>query len=118
MRRLEQFSPWLVGSVLAGTANEFSEIELELVGIEAKDFEFYLLNAGVKFELSERRRDDGRLTKYEPLNYRVEFDHAPVSITLYEHHAARQATHPRDSIKHDRVNLVDALKRFEQDGKL
>jgi len=111
MGRLEQFSPWLVGSVLAGTANEFSEIELELVGVEAKNFEMYLLNIGVEFQLTETRRHGDRAVR-EAIIFIVEFAAAPVKIALYEHNAARQAAHPRDSIKRDRADRSEAQRRF------
>ncbi len=113
MERLEQFSPWLAGAVLAGTANEFSEIELELVGTQAKEFEMYLLNAGVDFQLSEARRT-GDHTARNVVIYSVEFAGAPVSIALYEHNAARQAAHPPGTIRHDRVNRREAEQRFLQ----
>lgn len=113
MAHLEPFSPWLVGAVLAGTANEFSEIELELVGVEAKNFEMYLLNAGVEFQLSKTRSTHDRKAQ-DAITFNVEFAGAPVSITLYEHHAARQAAQPRGSIKHDRVNRSEAEKRFSE----
>ena len=114
MLRLEQFSPWLVGAVLNGTANEFSEIELELVGVEPKAFELYLLNEGVDFALSDMQRSTGTsLTRKQLVTkYRLEFDGAPVAIVLFAHHTARQAAHPRDSIRHDRAQREDAERRF------
>ncbi len=114
MLRLEQFSPWLVGAVLNGTANEFSEIELELIGVEPKEFEIYLLNAGVEFELCSplRARRASPSQQSQPMKYRVEFDAAPATIALYDHQAARQAANPANSIKHDRALRADAEKRF------
>jgi hypothetical protein len=117
MSRLEQFSPWLVGAVLNGTANEFSEIELELIGVEPKEFEIYLLNAGVDFELCDPPRATvvSSAQKSQPMKYRVEFDAAPVTIALYDQQATRQAANPNNSNKRDRALRADAERRF-RDG--
>lgn len=50
MAKLSDFSPHLVGSVLAGTATAHSDIELHLFTDSAKDVEVFLLNAGVEFD--------------------------------------------------------------------
>ena len=122
MLRLEPFSPWLVGAVLNGTANEFSEIELELIGIEPKNFEIYLLNAGIEFELCNTHKDKDKgassTREHRVSKYRVEFDGTPVTIALYDHHIARLAAHPRDSMRHDRAQREQAERRFiEESGK-
>lgn len=111
MDRLEAFSPWLVGSVLAGTANEFSQIELELVGVETKDFELYLLNHGIRFDTREMPGHP------EVLRYEMEFDSAPVAITLHARHGARQSLHPRESLRHDRARREEAAVRFALENK-
>jgi hypothetical protein len=105
------FEPWLTGAVLNGTANEYSEIELELVGIEAKTMEFILLNRGVEFDLQEtnpKSKSYKPVDAAKPIQYHLEFEDAPLVITLYESHAQRQALYPRGSIKHERVKLNDA----------
>lgn len=114
MTRFAQFAPWLTGAVLNGTANEFSKIELELIGVEPKEFELYLINAGVEFELGVgRHATEDTPTSLSPvIEYRLEFDSALVAIALYDHHAARQAVHTRASIGHDRVQRADAERRF------
>jgi hypothetical protein len=114
MLRLEQFSPWLVGAVLNGTANEFSEIELELIGVEPKEFEIYLLNAGVDFELCDSLRATvaSSTQKSQPMKYRVEFDAAPVTIALYDQQATRLAA-SLNGIKRDRAPRADAERRFK-----
>ena len=114
MFRLEQFSPWLVGAVLNGTANEFSEIELEFIGVEAKAFEMYLLNAGIEFALCDAHEAKRASPTVGPLvmKYHLEFDEAIVTIALYDHHTARQSVHPRDSVKRDRARRAEAERRF------
>ena len=109
------FAPWLTGAVLNGTANEFGEIELELVGVEAKTIEFMLLNRGVEFELQEAKvksKSFKPVALARAIRYHLEFEAAPLVITLYESHAQRQALYPRGSIKHDRLQLDDATRFF------
>jgi len=118
MSNLEQFSPWLAGGVLNGTANQFSDIELEIIGVEPKDFEMYLLNAGVEFELchTQHPRRASPTRKPPEIKYRLEFDGAQVTIALYDHHAARQGVTPRGSLRHDRVQRADAEGRFVEEN--
>jgi hypothetical protein len=113
------FEPWLTGAVLNGTANEYSEIELELVGIETKTMEFILLNRGIEFDLQEtnpKSKSYKPTDATKPVQYHLEFEDAPLVITLYESHAQRQALYPRDSIKHERVKLVDAEALFASEN--
>lgn len=53
MRELAEFSPYLVGAVLNGTAGDHSDIHLQLFAESPKDVEIYLLNKDVHFEVSE-----------------------------------------------------------------
>lgn len=53
MSELEQFTPYLTGAVLNGTAGEHSDIHLQLFADSPKDVEIYLLNKNISFEVSE-----------------------------------------------------------------
>lgn len=119
MTRLERFSPWLVGPVLSGIANEFSEIELELIGVEPKNFEMYLLDVGVDFEHRDvARRHAGERKLGAPLaSYRLEFDSLPVVITLHESHVARQSAHSGDRLRHERAQRAEVERRFAESEK-
>ena len=59
MQALEQFSPYLTGPVLKGTAGPYAEIELQLFPESPKDVEIYLLDRGVSFATAEGRRFSG-----------------------------------------------------------
>ena len=109
------FEPWITGAVLNGTANEYSEIELELVGVEAKTMEFILLNRGVEFDLQEtnpKSKTYKATDSMKPVQYHLEFEDAPLVVTLYQSHAQRQALCPRDGVKHERAKLNDAEGLF------
>lgn len=60
MRRLAEFQPYLVGAVLNGTANQHSDVHLQVFCDNAKDVAIFLLNAGVQYEVSETRHFAGR----------------------------------------------------------
>lgn len=53
MERLAEFSPYLTGAVLNGTAGEHSDIHLQLFADNSKDVAVFLLNANVNYEVSE-----------------------------------------------------------------
>lgn len=59
MQALEQFSPYLTGPVLKGTAGPYAEIELQLFPESPKDVEIYLLDRGISFATAESRRFSG-----------------------------------------------------------
>lgn len=119
MTRLQPFSPWLVGPVLNGTANEFSEIELEIIGVDAKTFEIYLIGADATFEhvdVQHLRQRNSSEKGHDGIRarYRLEFEGVPVLISLYDSHADRQTTNPGNSIRHARAQQADAEKRFSE----
>jgi hypothetical protein len=55
MELFEPFNPYLVGSVLDGTAGRYSDINLHLFCDSAKDVEIFLLNRNVQYETGLRR---------------------------------------------------------------
>lgn len=114
MRWLDRFSPWLAGAVLNGTANALSTIELELITTESKEFELFLVNQGVNF--ATRKAAAGARAS-STVQYEIEFEEAPVLVALFDNQAQRHAAYPRDSIRHDRVQLVDAEKLFARQMK-
>ena len=129
MQWLKDFSPWISGPVLTGTANEFSAIELDLIGVDAKSFEMFLLNEDVLFELhggstigtgdGERRsggKDRRDRTNPPPIRYEITFDDAPVEITLFDSHMQRLSAFPKSSIRYDRAQLDEARERFAQES--
>jgi hypothetical protein len=124
MQWLAHFEPWLTGGVLTGTANEYSAIELELVGVEPKSFEMFLLNEDVEFDSHDVRvgrglhsKDDKSKSSKSPhmhTRYEITFDDAPVEITLFDSHSERQAMYPKESVKHDRAQWEEAQRRFAE----
>ncbi|MCE2989044.1 MAG: hypothetical protein ACK5UX_10320 [Burkholderiales bacterium] len=106
---LKPFEPWLCGPVLTGVANAHSEIDIELVGIEPKTFEMFLINAGLPFDVSDPFKTS---RGSRALRYHLEFNDCPVAITLFSNHADRSSVTPRDSVRFDRAQKSEALRRF------
>ena len=129
MQWLRDFSPWISGPVLTGTANEFSAIELDLIGIEAKSFELFLLNEDVIYELhggvttgtgAGDGRRGGKVHRDQknppPIRYDITFDDAPVQITLFDSQMHRLNAFPKSSIRYDRAQLDEAHERFAREA--
>ena len=94
MEALAQFSPYLTGAVLNGTAGEHDDIHLQLFAESAKEVEIFLLNRNVNIEISETPHFKGR--RHEPVEtvsflWRNEGVHAE----LYEMNDLRGALKPR-----------------------
>ena len=59
MQALAQFSPYLTGPVLKGTAGPYAEIELQLFPDSPKDVEIFLLDRDITYTTAEGRRFSG-----------------------------------------------------------
>ena len=59
MRALESFNPYLTGSVLAGTAGPYAEIELQLFPESTKEVELFLIDRNIPYAASDERRYTG-----------------------------------------------------------
>ena len=108
MRWLDRFSPWLVGAVLSGSANRFSQIELEIVADDAKQLEMFLLNEGVQFKTHSR--PPSRTQRGDPLHhvllYEILINEIPVVIAFFPDHSVRTAQRPRNGLKHARAQVA------------
>ena len=82
MRFLGDFNPHLVGTVLSGTANEFSEIELHVFAEDSKIVELFLVNNRIAYRAENCRTRLGGKALNVPL-IKIEFDGAPVSLAVY-----------------------------------
>jgi hypothetical protein len=103
------FEPWISGAVLNGTANEFSAIELEIVNVDIKQFDLFLLNARVPLDLTTEG--------VAILRYSFEYEDAPVTVTVFEDHASRQAARSRTDVRHPRARRADAATQFDALGR-
>src|SRR5471032_2838280 len=65
MEGLQQFNPFLTGSVLSGTAGEHDDIHLQLFADSAKEVEIFLLNRNIQIDISETPHFKG--PRYAPV---------------------------------------------------
>jgi hypothetical protein len=91
MRMLEEFQPRLVGSVLTGTATNYSDINLHLFADAAESVAMHLLEIGVPHEFYERRvkMDAERSINYPAL--RFEANGRTVDATVFPIDGIRQS---------------------------
>lgn len=82
MQELEQFTPYLTGAVLNGTAGEHSDIHLQLFAESAKEVEIFLINKNVDFEVSESAHFRKREEPVETLSFM--WRNEGVHLALYE----------------------------------
>ncbi|GAB3539600.1 hypothetical protein GCM10027343_07300 [Noviherbaspirillum agri] len=90
MNDLAQFSPYLTGAVLNGTAGEHSDIHLQLFTESPKDVEIFLINKNVDFEVSETPHFKGRGEPVETISFM--WNKEGVHLSVYETDDLRGAT--------------------------
>jgi len=91
MRLLDEFQPRLVGSVLTGTATDYSDINLHLFADSSESVAFRLIEVGVPHEFYERRvkMDAERSVNYPAL--RFEASGRTVDATVFPIDGIRQS---------------------------
>lgn len=101
LKAFDRFDPALVGSVVNGTATDFSNIEIELYADASKEFEQFLINEGASFKVADRNGRHGFLISSDPADILV------TVLPLSSQHASSRAR--ADGMK--RMN-VDQLAEF------
>ncbi|RJG10828.1 hypothetical protein [Massilia cavernae] len=108
MEALSEFSPYLTGAVLNGSAGEHDDIHLQLFVDSPKDVEIFLLSRDVNIEISETPHfKGGRHDPVETVSFmwRREGVHAE----LYETRDLRGALRPRADGSMPRAG-IDAVR--------
>ena len=111
MRDFADFRPALVGAVLTGTANQFSEVTLQLFTDDPKALTLFLLNRRYRFEMGEKRVRIGNAWADLP-QVMLEVDGAPVTLTVYgrdDERVAPRAKPEADGPGRARLPEVEAL---------
>lgn len=88
MELLTEFCPYLTGSVVDGTATEFSDINIQLFTDSAKEVEIFLLNRQIPFRHEEPRSDKAEAVLV------IETEVADANLVIYP------ATLERITLKH------------------
>jgi len=82
MSEFAQFTPYLTGAVLNGTAGQHSDIHLQLFANSPKDVEIYLINKTIQFEVSETAHFKGHHEPVETVSFM--WGNEGVHLALYE----------------------------------
>jgi hypothetical protein len=112
MEELAQFSPYLTGAALNGTAGEHSDIHLQLFTHSPKDVEIFLLNKGVDFEVSETPHFNGRNDPVETVSFM--WRNEGVHLAIYETDDLRGAVKGSTAGWLERAN-ADAVRNLIKD---
>jgi hypothetical protein len=83
MRDFAEFRPVLVGSVLSGTAGQYSDVNLQLFTDDPKALTMFLLNKRVRFEEETRRVRRGMQVDEVP-QITIVVDDVSVSLTVLD----------------------------------
>jgi len=90
MEMLEQYQPFLTGSVLSGSAGMHDDIHLQVFVDSAKEVEIYLLNKNLQIEISESPHFRGpRFEDVETASFM--WKNTGVHVELYEQDDLRGA---------------------------
>jgi hypothetical protein len=81
MRELEQFRPYLTGSVLSGNAGRYADINLQLFTDNAKAVELHLMGQGIPYRAMQARIYSGGEPHVVPV-YRVADEDVDIEITV------------------------------------
>lgn len=99
MAIMPQFSPYLSGAVLDGTASRHTEIDIQLFADSAKEVEIFLLNRKIDYEHSTPRSDraEAVLTVYS--------DDTVANLIIYPPNEERVTVRTRDGRIRERARI-------------
>ncbi len=113
MRDFAQFGPLLVGSVLNGTANQFSDVTLQLFADDPKYIALFLANRRCRFDQAEKRVRIGDDWVNVP-QFLLEVDGALVTLAVYsrgDEHLVPGSRPEAEGPQRARLADVEALLR-------
>ena len=106
MREFDDFRPALVGSVLSGTAGQFSDVNLQLYTDDPKALSMFLLNKRYRFEEGSKRvARGGRFDEVPQIS--LEFEDVTVTMTVLDRGDERSASRVRADDEPARARLAD-----------
>ena len=105
---LQEYRPYLTGSVLDGTAGRYAEIDLQLFADSAKEVEIFLLNQGIPYSHATPRNDRAEAVLV------VESDDAIANLVIYPPLDERILPKSRDGRPRERAR-ADAVRKLATD---
>jgi len=111
MQFLQHFNPHLVGPVLSGTADRYSDINIHVFSDTPEDVARHLLEESIPFKITETRlnQSKGQAVRYPA--YRFMAGETGIEITVFPINGIRQAPlSPVDGKPMTRASMVDLDK--------
>jgi len=106
MREFETFRPALVGSVLSGTAGQYSDVNLQLFTDDPKALTMFLLNRRYRYEEGTRRLRRGDSFSEVP-QIRLQVEDVPVTLTILDRDDERVSVRARSESEPQRARLAE-----------
>jgi len=97
---LQEFRPYLTGSVLDGTAGRYAEIDLQLFADSAKEVEIFLLNRSIPYRHATPRNDRAEAVLV------VDSGDATANLVIYPPQDERVSPKGRDGRPRERARLA------------
>lgn len=107
MEDMEEFSPYLTGAVLNGTAGEHSDIHLQLFTDNPKDVIIFLVNKNINFDASESSHFKARNEPVETVSFM--WKNEGVHLAIYEKNDLRGALRTSSDKRVERAD-IDAVR--------
>lgn len=111
MKQLERFNPYLTGSVLAGNAGKYADINLQLYTDSAKAVELFLIDRRIDYRTGQQRLYVGGELRSVP-TFTIDHRGVEVQLVVLDAHDLRVAvkTNPDGKpIERAKINAVEAL---------
>ena len=111
MRELEQFHPYLTGSVLNGNAGKYADINLQLFTDNSKAVELYFIDRDIPYKAAQTRLYTGDEPRIMPV-YKVNNDGIDIEITVLSPRELRvplKTTPEGKAIERAKLSAVEQL---------
>lgn len=111
MRELEQFHPYLTGSVLNGNAGKYADINLQLFTDNSKAVELYFIDRDIPYKAAQTRLYTGDEPRIVPV-YKVNNDGIDIEITVLSPRELRvplKTTPEGKAIERAKLSAVEQL---------
>jgi len=111
MRELEQFHPYLTGSVLNGNAGKYADINLQLFTDNSKAVELYFIDRDIPYKAAQTRLYTGDEPRIVPV-YKVNNDGVDIEITVLSPRELRvpvKTTPEGKAIERAKLSAVEQL---------
>lgn len=115
MRLLERFNPYLTGSVLAGTAGRYSDVNLHLYTDSVKEVELFLLDRRVSYRSGERRIQQGEAHRAVPV-FTVERQGTVFNIAVFSYNDLRTPLRGPDGSSPGRAKVAQVVELLGEEG--